>query len=203
MESLFGLTFEIQIVLVGGYLGFWVSTVGRNKRMRPTDIAMQILVFGLISKLVLLIFSSFGVENEFYPPIIAVLAAIIGAAVWRKIIGKIVVKFMKWTNVHHDDHSPSVIASMLGETGVVWQYVQIHLNDGKVYESIFGLLPKDLPLNAITIDEEGNVSLYVTKIIQKDRVAEPTIFEFDANSESATITYIPVHRIERIDVNWG
>lgn len=203
MDKLLNLSFELQIILVGGYLGFWISSTGLSQRLKPMDMLMQILVYGIFAKIVLVLMQKYEFDGAILPLALAVAASVFMAMCWRGFARKMVAGVMNKTKVHMHDNNPSVLASMLEEKGAVWEFVQIHLNDGKIYESAFGLLCDDLPLNAIMIDDDGNVALYVTKIYPKDRSAAPTEFDFDKNNPVGTITYIPVDRIDRIDVNWG
>ncbi|PCI86634.1 MAG: hypothetical protein COB24_08870 [Hyphomicrobiales bacterium] len=202
MDSLINLSLDIQIILVAGYLGFYVATVGRDGGLRPVDIGMQILVYGLLAKLATLLLAEFGLNKPIYQVVGAVIASLVVAAVWRRYLRKIWAKIIRQVGIHVDDHNPSVIASILDETDALWRNVQIYTNDGKVYESNFYKLPAGLPNNNIALDGVGNVSLYVTALYADAHDESPLVFEGHDPKQKCKLTYLPANIIIKMNISW-
>ena len=202
MDALLNLSLDLQIIFAAGYLGFWVATVGIESKLRPTDIAMQILVYGLVAKLMLIALPERIYCNEVLPPILAVIASVVVGMCWRSFLRKIVTDFLKFARVHNHDHMPTVLDSIMNETNVTWEYVQVHMKDGRLFESDSYKVDNNVPLDKYVIDPEGNIAMYVTKIFQANRNEEPSTFEDDDENLGSVLSYISADNISRIDICW-
>ncbi len=50
MESLLKIPYELQIVLVAGYIAYKVISIGKGRTHRTEDFLLQVLTFGLVAR---------------------------------------------------------------------------------------------------------------------------------------------------------
>jgi hypothetical protein len=213
MNELLKLPFEIQIVLVAGYLGYKVTTATKKVEHKTEDFLLQVLVFGTLGRVFSYVVARLVMKLGYWAPttvvetdyksvaIISVLAIIgsVGfALLWRKYLEKWVRAGMSKLKVYHDDHETSAYRSILSaETR--WSVVQVHLSSGKIVESLLALPEQaGIPTKPITLNDDG-IALYVTTVFEGDERRDYPV----ANAAGdTTITYIPRSEIKQIDIGW-
>lgn len=215
METIFDLSFEIQALLVCGYFGYSIASIGRRMSHSTEDKLFQIISFGFLSlvtyKFLDWLFHLFSsplgdIHNEtlFYvvqASSMLVISVLI-ASLWKTKIRKWVEKNLRKLGISNEDHYPNVIGSILhGHSEMTWDYIHLHLKDGRTITSdmikIFDLNPIGrIPL----IDAEGNIGLYVTAI----HTAEDKTTEFNPQRENGSfkLSYYPKEVIEGIEITW-
>jgi len=203
------LPIEVQILLVAGYLGYKVFVTGRGVAHQTEDKALQIITFGSIGRLVATLFTM-AVTSAFQsirvPPeeglilvaIVTVIAAATTAALWRSIGLRLFSELMRRTGVYRDDHQYSTWSSITA-VNANWNYVQLHLNDGRTLESDFGQLdPRPLG-DSITVNDDG-FALYITAIYDENNLRKEIGPKY--NDRATTISYVPRSTIAQIDIGW-
>lgn len=221
MNAILSLTFEIQLVIVCGYLGYWVSTIGINHKSSTTDTIMQTLVFATMAKLGLLtyqvflsfcqiryylgqkdihyveLFSFLDALNIIGAIIFALLFAIGGSVLWRKKWRSLTTSIMKYFNIHRYDHRPTALASLTEEfTDSHTTSISVWLKNGTYLESRLIDIDRKLPLREGRIDADGSVLMYIT--IKKE--PEKKLVKYLA--DDTQISYIPASEIARLNIDW-
>lgn len=209
MEGLLGLSWDLQLVLVAGYLGYKAAMVGKGVTDRTEDFLLKVLTFGLlgrlgaqvgswiclallpqevVSALVMLQIKWFSVIG----------LAVLTAVIWRKWVSYRVSKLADTTDVYHDDHESSAWLS-LANAKTKWNHVEVHIGDSDILQSSIHALPPSLPTKPFILNDDG-ILLYVTSLIDKDNKA----IKDDHFNEGgfSRITFIPRDQIKRIDVGW-
>lgn len=212
MQDLFKLPVEIQIIFVAGYLGYKLTTIGRNLNHRTEDFILQTLVFGSIGRAFAYVVSwiskqvnltSPAPESEYTGVLFiggfAISGAVLAAIVWRRFLAKTVRWLMSKLNIYHDDHETSVLRSLIN-VKARWTYIQLHLTNGTVLESHFSKASDHpIPSNPIIINDDG-IALYVTTVHRG--VDDFCDSEIGGTAGETTISYVPRSEIKQIDIGW-
>lgn len=204
MDSLLKMPLEFQIVLVAGYLGYKIATIGRSRNHRTEDFLLQVLTFGLLGRSVVAgttwLVPFLPAEDSLKAALIALLtvaAATILAACWRGFGERSSRSLMHALRVYSDDHEASVWQSIMNKPAK-WTVLQVHLDSGNVLEANFGRM-NPLPKPPVIINEDG-IGMYVTG----RHKADGTFDEWDitGNDDDVTFTFIPRSSIKQVDVAW-
>jgi len=205
MLDILNASFEIQAMLVFGYFGYWIATVGLDAKLSTNDRMFQILAYGFvgwfIGKIAYQIF--FGILHNdivvWAQIIVMFISSVLSASLWRKYIRKWSTSFFSKVKVHTQDHHPSTIVSLINETNLTWNFVQVHLDNGTVLESDFTKL-EGYPTDPLIIDPDGNVAMYITSIHRANKTPD----KLNPNDEERgyKINYIPSKEIARIEICW-
>jgi hypothetical protein len=204
-QTLLALPYEVQIVLFAGYAGYKIATIGRPVRHRTEDFLLQVLLFGTIGRLAVAgaMLSGFTLPDGdsarlFIVGTTTLFVSMLSAAVWRMKLQKVWWQAMSWINVYHDDHEPSAFASVLAEKAR-WRLIQIHCDDGRVYESDFEFVPDNLPLGRILLNDDG-VTMYVTRIYRPDETEVDLLVRDEGYGYR--VNYFPTATIKRLEIGW-
>ncbi|MBX4993158.1 hypothetical protein ABID08_002342 [Rhizobium binae] len=213
MNELLKLPFEIQIVLVAGYLGYKLTTATKKVEHKTEDFLLQVLVFGTLGRVFSYVVARLVMKLGYWAPttvvesdyksvaIISVLAIIgsVGfALLWRKYLEKWVKAAMSKLKIYHDDHETSAFRSVMS-ADTRWSFVQVHLANGKIVESLLALPEQaGIPTKPIILNDDG-IAMYVTAVYEGDERRE---FDQVNAAGDTTITYIPRSEIKQIDVGW-
>lgn len=214
MDAILSISVDLQIVLIAGYLGYKVATVGRGISHSTEEFLAQLLVFGSISRagaLAVELATSWTGSHLFglaaLPPgdvrtlATAFVTAAMGIAcgvLWRRDGIRMVSAFMRITGTHLDDHEPTAWAS-IRSTKATWTFIQLHLKDGTTLESVFDRIPTAVPGGPLILADDG-VTIYVTRVHRPDgtlmdcSVAGP--------NEDSVATYVPRDTINQVDFGW-
>lgn len=197
MSELLQLPLTVQLMLVGGYFGYAIATIGRGLRHRADETILQVLAFGACGILATDAYVSFcpaapGWTQTLALPLLAMLAGV----AWR-------VKGYRWASwtmgalgVYRDDHEASVWHS-IGQAPAKWTFAFLHLKDGSVLEAEFHDQPPfPRPLADLMMNEDG-IALYVTAVHRANgkRIAKP-----DWPEAGAMISYVPRTEIVRLEM---
>ena len=214
MNELLKLPFEIQIVLVAGYLGYKLTTATKKLEHKTEDFLLQVLVFGTLGRVFSYVVARLVMKLGYWAPtavvdtdyksvaIISVLAIIgsVGSALfWRKYFEKCVKAAMSRMKIYHDDHETSAFRSILS-ADTRWSFIQVHLANGKILESWLKLPEQaGIPTKPVILNDDG-IALYVTAIHGAD--GENRDCEQVTTTGENIITYIPRSEIKQIDIGW-
>ncbi len=211
MKDLLDLPYEFQIILVAGYLAYKISTVGRRVNHRTEDFVLQVLAFGLVSRLLAVypIEWTVALTSPKGPRVgtvdvvdlleigsVTVAVGVIFGMFWRRHLNRLSSKVMASLRIYRDDHEASTMASIFS-TDAKWSLLQIHCNDGKTYESNLHSIPESVLGRPVTDNEDG-ISFYLTAIHDSDGKTRP--IDWDIPGFGQRITFLSKSRIERIDI---
>lgn len=205
LEDLLSLPYEIQIALVAGYLGYKVTSIGKNRPHRTEDFLLQVLSFGLLSRAVVAAITWKFPFPDSIPSsgVIALVAAatslvgVILGTLWRSNGEDVVRRIMGGLGVYRDDHEASVWQSIMN-TKATWTVLHIYLEDGTVLEANFGLM-NPYPKVPVVVNEDG-IGVYLTGRYNAE--GEAVNWDITGNQDDVTFTFIPKDAIKRLDVNW-
>jgi len=214
METLISASIDLQIVLIAGYLGFKITTVGRGLSVTTEEFLAQTLAFGSIGRAVAyfvelgtLMFSQAAGAAHVLPNdgrtiaigAVTILAGIGAGMVWRRWGSDLVSAVMEATGTYKDDHQPTTWASIKAARAT-WTFVQVHLNDGRVLECEFSKVPLEVPGSPLIIADDG-VSFYVTRIY---RPADGGTVDIDVHglNDDYVATYVPRSQFSQVDFGW-
>ncbi|MBP2560344.1 hypothetical protein J2857_003113 [Neorhizobium galegae] len=199
--------YELQIVLVAGYLAYKIISIGKGRIHRTEDFLLQVLSFGVVSRsataAILWLFPKsmpIEVDEAVSIALVAVLTCAVATVLgmlWRAFGEGVVRSIMNVSGVYRDDHESSVWQSIMNQPAK-WTVVQIFLEDGLVLEANFGQM-KPFPRVPIIMNEDG-IATYVTGRYREDNSFES--YDITGNDGDITLTYVPRSSIKRVDVSW-
>ena len=200
MDKLLELPFELQAMLVAGYLAYRISVTGRDTDITAQDSFFQILVFGFVGWFVA---KALPIENNILVVFIVIfgVSLFVGIA-WRAFGRRWFFNAMRKLGVHTSDGTDNALTSIVhGEDKLRWGNVVVFTKDGHIYTSNIGkVIEEGVPTNETFIDTKGNIAFYVTRIERPDATGDDFPIK---TGEDAIITYIPKTEIQRIDITWG
>ncbi|MBP1858846.1 hypothetical protein [Rhizobium herbae] len=207
METLLKIPYELQIVLVAGYLAYKIISIGKGRNHRTEDFLLQVLSFGVAARSataatlwLLPKRMPLAVDEAVSVALVAILTCTIAVAfgmLWRSLGERAARVMMNASGVYRDDHESSVWQSIMNQSAK-WTVVQIHLENGLVLEANFGQM-KPFPKVPVIMNEDG-MAVYVTGRYREDNSFEQ--YEITGNDGDITLTYLPKSSIKRVDVSW-
>ncbi|WFR96870.1 hypothetical protein [Rhizobium tumorigenes] len=209
MDGLLKLPYELQIVLVAGYLAYKITTIGKGRLHRTEDFLLQVLTFGVVARsissaLAWLFSYRSPLQIEIYEAVqvaeAVFLTCVVSVALgilWRSLGERTTSTAMNSAGIYRDDHESSVWQSIM-QNPAPWTVVQVFLESGIVLEANFAIM-KPRPKTPVLMNEDG-IGIYVTgRWNEKNKLQS---FEITGNSADVTMTYIPRTSIKRVDVSW-
>lgn len=214
MQSILGLTFDLQAIIVVGYLGYRVSSIGMRDSHSTDDRLLQTITYGFVGLLSWLIVKGLiqipltESSLEIIPwvektvqVIIMVFTTLMAAIIWSKYLKKMTFLKLKELGVSNEDEYPTVIGSIVhGHNKMHWDYVNLYLTDGRIIQIDMKKLGGELPGNIPLVDTHGNFALYVTKIFDLDDVVN----EFSPKTDEGgfKLSYYPSSKIDGMEICW-
>ncbi len=194
VEELLKLPFEIQLVLAAGYLAYRLATVGLDKKHRAADTIFQVFVYGTVA------FAAYAAVSEkvslSWAIVISTTAALVIAALWRAVGLRIFVCILRALKVTRENFAPSTWDSIL-DARRDWAFVSVVSVDNVAYESN---LKSKLPLGPLELDRDGNIALYVTRIVEAN--GDEQYFQPIDEFGRAHLTYIPANQIKTVTISF-
>ncbi|SMR83399.1 hypothetical protein SAMN04488030_3316 [Aliiroseovarius halocynthiae] len=200
-SDLLELTWQFQVILVAGYLGYIVGFSGQTRHHRSIDTAAITLCFGVIALFVfeqslLHIPAGYSSRNAIASSA-CIVASVAAASIWRAKLRKCFQEILKWISADQDDGHATAWQTITQETGLEYSQVLVTLKDGRCLESYQMEPYSDLPNGAVTLGLDGSVALYVNAITENDIRREiSTISDEDGHR----ITFIPAEQIVEVDL---
>jgi len=214
MNELLKLPYEIQILLVAGYLGYKLTTATKKVEHKTEDFLLQVLVFGSLGRVFSYVVSWLVVKVGYWAPTtlvetdytsvvvigsLAVMGSVISALLWRRYLERGLKAAMSYLNIYHDDHETSAFRSVTSAK-TRWSFIQVHLTSGKILESWLKLPEQaGIPTKPVILNDDG-IALYVTAIHSAD--GESRDCDHVTASGESIITYVPRSEIKQIDIGW-
>lgn len=195
------LSWQVQIVLVAGYLGYSVAYSGRRAQHKTLDSTAITLCFGAIALLALNVsLRSLPAGFEYRNILSAGLAILISLAsgsLWRAKLRGLSQWLLEKINAEQDDGHQTAWQTITQEPGLAYSQVLVTLKNGNCLES-YQMEPfNSLPNGSVVFGIDGSVALYVNAIIEDgDRREIDTISDEDGHR----ITYVPADQIAEVDL---
>ena len=198
-EEFLKLPFEIQMVLAAGYIGYRVSATGLDRNHKAMDLLFIVLTFGLVA------YTAYDLslrELDTAPAMaVGIVATIIAASIWRRWGRAIFVKILRSSRTTRENFVPSSWDHII-QSHHKWGYVSVTCDDDVAYESDLLSLPGGLPFEPLDIDSDGNIALYVTRIVNaKNETNNLGVSGAVDEHGRAHLTYIPSNRIKHITIS--
>lgn len=214
MNELFKLPYEIQIVLVAGYLGYKLTTATKKVEHKTEDFLLQVLVFGTLGRVFSYAVARFVMMLGYWAPTtvvdtdyksvvvigaLATIGSVVFALLWRCYLEKALKAVMSYLDIYHDDHETSAFRSVTSAK-TRWSFIQVHLTSGTILESWLKLPEQaGVPTKPVILNDDG-IALYVTTIHSKD--GDSRDCEQVTTTGENVITYVPRSEIKQIDIGW-
>lgn len=213
MDNLISLPFDLQMILVAGFLAFKVTVIGRGSVHTTEDFLLQVISFGTVARGMTMLIefisdlsvpsgASFliGVPNGrlFAVGLLTVLLGLVIGMAWRRWLCAWVSAAMRGLKIYRDDHEHSAWATLTG-TNAKLTVVQLYLADGKILEAEFSGKEDELPMRPVTFNNDG-VAIFATTVYPADK-SEPIPVERDPETFGYTVTYVPKDQIRQMDVS--
>ncbi|MEM7069798.1 MAG: hypothetical protein AAF478_13050 [Pseudomonadota bacterium] len=210
MTDFVELSQQLQLAIVSGYLGHKVTTVGRQLQLETRDLVFQTIAFGVLGQFLLTAaYSIFTVEVDFNVAggwnwvklvFLNIVFSVFLGICWRKFGNSAFSKLMSSLSVYRDDHEVSVLSSIMQEHDAKWAMIQVHLNDGTILESDFGVLQgAKVPMNEVVLNTDG-IAFYPTTMY--DQNSSEQKLTYFADGYGYKLSYLKHSEIKRIDINW-
>jgi hypothetical protein len=214
MTDILNLTFEIQLMLVCGYFSYSISSIGRRINHSVEDKLFQIIAFGFLSliiyQMIIILYGTIpgnsspaagSVFGKTLQGLLMIFISIFIGGLWKAKVQSWMYRIMKEFGVSNEDHFPTVLGSIMhGHSNLTWDYIHLHLNDGRTIRSDMVNVQEKDPIGSIPlVDAQGNVALYVTKIY-KEKGDE--VFDPKHENGSFKLSYYPKEKISGIEIAW-
>lgn len=202
MDALLKLPWQVQIIFVGGYLGYVVAYNGRRSSHKAMDSLAIILCFGGISLI------SFNVMQAYFsalPPIKSAVSAfaamgtaVVAAVLWRRYIRDVAQTLIRWSSKSEEDGLSTGWETLIQTQGLNYSQINVTLTNGTILESFPLGDFNHLPNGPCILGGDGSVALYVTHIQESNSDRR------DANKltseDGARITFVPAAQIREVDL---
>lgn len=196
--SLLDLPLSTLVTLAAGYMGYFIASVGLNEHHKTTEITFSTLAFGLIAAL-LYHTTMHYFSLPYLSVFIAVLAATLSGALWRKYGRKLFYALLRAANVSFSNNDKTAWQSMIHHTEWRVTEVIITLKNGTKLRSRDLHKFKDKPDGPIAFGHSGDIVLYVTGMQYSD---DDDWLECEGvnHSSGSLATYLPADQIARVDI---
>ncbi len=211
MSEMLGLPWQIQVVIVGGYLGYVVAYTGWRTAHKSADSLAIVLCFGGISLLTLdsleqLTPQKLEVGNYDFSYIrgfivagVAIGSAVFAAVIWRRFLRDWAKEKIHKLSSSEDDGLFFGWETLIQHPQLEYNQINVLLKDGRVLESYPLSRFNDWPNGCCVLGGDGSVALYVTHIEGADGNRRETKNLF-CDEEGARITYVPADQIAEVDL---
>lgn len=213
MDQVISLSIDLQMVIVAGYLGYKITVIGRGVSHGTEELLAQVLAYGLLARggafalglgadaILHWLATTNPLPAAVQTLVVGVVTTSLGllaGVLWRRDGNRIAAAVLNAIGTHTDDHQATTWASVLA-TKAEWQFVQVHLKDGRILESVFELVSKAVPGHRLILSDDG-ISCYVTKIHRADGTTIDV--QVNGNDNDYVATYIPRDNVTQVDFGW-
>lgn len=207
MESLLQLSWQSQVVVVGGYFSYALAYAGRRAGHKAMDTLAITLCFGGVGlysmHLTSAIISSYQLclNDNVLPLLLSVIGIVMPlfvAVCWRGFMRERMVAFARKLSGSIEDGLGTAWSSIIQNERAPYSQLIVTLKDGTMYESSPLHQFKKMPNGPCVLGEDGAVGMYVTDITTEwgsTRSAQ----ELDGEG-GIRMTYIPASQIKEIDI---
>lgn len=200
MKELLELSWQTQIVIVGGYIAYVIAYSGRRKTHRAFDTFAIILCFGGLALFTLsisdkIVPASLNFKTEI-SAVAAVLVSIIASIAWRRWFRSISRKCIRFLSKSEDDGLSTAWESVTQLEGLSYSQINVLLTDGRTLESYQLEQFNKLPNGPFVMGDDGSIALYVNYITEDNNRREAKNIIDDDGSR---MTFIPASQIVEVD----
>lgn len=200
--SLLNLPWATLVVLVTGYVGYFIANVGLKDNHPPLEITFSTLVFGLLASL------PYSLTLQISPPhlqtylatFVALTFAFVTGSIWRKYGRKGMYRFLRKYNISWSDSTRSAWEAMFDHTEFSVTDVYVFLKDGSGLRSRLPGNYEGWPNGPFTLGNKGDMTLYVTHRLPITGNTWEEQEDVVHSSWGALATYIPAEQITRVSI---
>lgn len=200
MQELLQLPWQIQIVIVSGYLSYRVAYAGRSSAHRATDIVAIILCFGGVALAAFEVIHRQidGIQGQAIASAAAIIASLLSAAIWRRFVSGWANYAIKAISRSQEDGYATAWDTIVQKERLLYSQLNLTLTNGDIYESYpLGRFNK-WSNGPCVLGGDGSVAMYVTHITPAGGTRrEVNLLETE---EGKRITYVPSGSIREIDL---
>lgn len=211
MKELLALPWQVQIVIVGGYLAYVVAYTGKRSAHKAVDTVSIILCFGGISIL------TFEALDEFVPEIInlfgqdltllrefclavcSMMSAVGFAILWRRYLGNSVRNILGRLSKNDDDGLPTGWDTIIQTPNFDYSQLNVTLKNGNKLECDAMGNFNDLPNGPCILGGDGSIAMYVTHIEDAKGIHREAN-NLVSKERGARMTFIPADQIAEVDI---
>ncbi|TPN81963.1 hypothetical protein FJ987_25325 [Mesorhizobium sp. CU2] len=203
MDKFFEVSLPVQIALGGGYLGYLVAYVGIRKEHQQVDTVFLTVAFGIVATLAAKYLSPYLPTNVSI--VVAVLAPVVAALIWRKFGRPLVRKVYRETQVSYADDDATVWTTLAADTSHEITQVSAVLKDGR---ELFCDNTERFAAAAFApfmVAPDGAVTMYVTHTYRRDKTGKATATAHaDTHDDywGDNMTVIPADSIHTLDIRF-
>lgn len=196
-EKFLSLPLEIQVAVGSGYLAYALAYLGIKDHHKPIDTAFRTIAFGLCATSVLtLLPATYG----FWRIAAAVLASLIGGALWRYWIADGMQWLVRKADLSWSDETPSAWSRItLHNSRTYVSQISVHLDDDSWLFCDDTRKFADAPYGPCVLGPNGDVAIYATHKCRpgEDFVEAPDVRDVHHGDK---LTYIPANKIRRVSL---
>lgn len=201
MKELISLSWQTQVVLIGGYLAYVVAYSGRRSLHKTIDSLFIMLSFGGIALIALNGLSEYiEAEKPFGKQalgVFSVFLTLVCAVLWRRKVHSWANNALSWLSGSEEDGYQTAWETVVQTQSLKYSQINVALKDGRTLESYMLGDLNDLPNGPCVLGGDGSIALYVTHITDVDgkrREAKNLV-----DDDGARITVVPANEIVEID----
>ncbi|PID66605.1 MAG: hypothetical protein CR975_02195 [Gammaproteobacteria bacterium] len=192
MQGLLDLPFQVQAVIVSGYIGYVIAHRDYRKTEKITDMWMMILIFGFPTGLLLTIFdSALAYSSIVIGPIIAFL--------WNKFGKKRFNELLRKAHISYETNEGDVWNTLATRKGVTITQLTVTLKNGRKYHCSDTAKFQNEEFTPCLIDDDG-IAFYVDKFI--DSQGKWSEDDETLGKMGSLITYFPRNDITLLEARF-
>lgn len=202
MQELIELSWQTQVVIVGGYLSYVLAYAGMRSDHKAIDSVCIILCFGGVGLVAIQTLEQLVAETCVFRDTIvgvgAVVIPLLVAVAWRKFLRDKWLSFWRWAGVSDEDGLATAWNTIIQKRGLVYTQINVTKKDGTELEC-WPLEPfNNDPNGPCVLGADGSIGLYVTHITRNGQDRREVNKLRDDNG--VRITYIPKDEIAEVDL---
>ena len=193
--SLYELSLVAQVSLGSGFLAYVIAYAGFRRDHAPVDAVFITLAFSAIASLV---FSSSIELGEWVASMLAGVATIFAACIWRKWLNKLCLKLLADTGVHREDGVHRAWAAIVQADRKVGQ-VAVHTKDGRVLHLLDRRKFAQAPWEGVYFGGDGSLIM----IVEEEDLDDGRTLQRETISDQLwgdRMSFIPADEIKRVEV---
>lgn len=183
----------LQVSLGSGFLAYAIAYHGRRKNEKTVDLLFGTIAFSLPGLLLWSLLS----EIKFATPqsvFMVISLNILLGVLWRKWGKRMWYKLMNQTRISNDEGISNTWQRIIQDTTITPTQIFVTLKNGKQLSCDNIPLYNNVAIPGWTIDDDGNIGMYVSDLDGEDLSAL-----ISDNEWGDLITYIPASEIHAVD----
>ena len=194
LDQLLELSTYLQVVIGCGFIAYLVAMHGRRKEEKAVDVLFGVVAFGLPVMVLWHGLAKIGVP-EWAGIILSIVYSFFLGVIWRKWGKKLFYKAMYNAGVSTDEGYKSTWQRIIQDVDIVPRQIFVTLKSGKVLGCNDVQKFKDAAIELSSIDDDGNIAIYVTHIDDEEEKATSILDE----KWGDLITYVPATEVRSVD----